>query len=191
MTERLLSACQSGNLSAVKEMLAEGIDPSLPGEDGCSALVLASAQGSGNVVKALLDAGVDANSDQRGITALVAAARNGHLEAVKLLLKYGAEPNLQNDLRVTALSQAAARGHLAVVQALLLSGADPNTADIAGISTLHHAVAVGDLQIVTALLQSGADPNTSLQPRDMLPVHGTTPLMKAATEGRAEVVRCC
>jgi ankyrin repeat protein len=79
MSDKLLTTCQAGDLSAVQELLHSGVDPNLPGEDGSKALVLAAVQGSGGVVRALLDAGVAPDTDQRGITALVAASRNGHL----------------------------------------------------------------------------------------------------------------
>ena len=45
MSEKLLSACETGDLSAVKEMLDTGIDPSAPGEDGEAPLVLAACSG--------------------------------------------------------------------------------------------------------------------------------------------------
>ena len=111
------------------------------------------------------------------------------MEAVEALLERGADPNLQNDLCVTALAQAVAHGHFAVVQALLLGGADPNATDLAGLSPLHHAVAGGKPEMVIALLEFSADPNAKTLAREMLPVHGTTALMKAATEGHTRIVR--
>ena len=85
MNDKLLSACEIGDLTAVKEMLDAGADPNVPDGDDCTALVLAAVQGHDSVVRVLLDAGGDPNIEQRGIAALVSAARYGHLECCQSL----------------------------------------------------------------------------------------------------------
>ena len=58
---------------------------------GCTALLVASANGRQDVVKLLLEKGADVNTgDQYGITPLMAAAFKGHSTVVRLLLDKGA-----------------------------------------------------------------------------------------------------
>lgn len=57
---------------------------------GSDALIEAAEAGNAAAVKALLNAGVDANARHNGFTALMKAAQNGHAETVWVLVSAGA-----------------------------------------------------------------------------------------------------
>ena len=70
-------------------------------------LLEAAKKGQTDVVRRLLENGVDANTkDKDGTTALMLAAGTGHLAVVRLLLENGADVHSRNDQGVTALGWA-------------------------------------------------------------------------------------
>jgi ankyrin repeat protein len=78
---------------AVPRLLDAGADPTGPGIDGRSTLMLAAASESAPVdaVKRLIDAGLDVNArDARGFTALAYARMHGRTPVVELLETLGA-----------------------------------------------------------------------------------------------------
>ena len=84
----------------------------------------------------------------------------------------------------TDIVAAAGNDDFPTVQAYLNSGADPNSADTLGVSVLHKAASKGNVSMVEALIAAGADVNP-------LPTGSEigSPLIFAATAGRAEAVR--
>lgn len=67
--------------------------------------------GQVNIVKMLLDKGVDFNAkDKVEWTALHRAAYAGHHEIIKLLIENGADPNLKDDAGRTPLYLSAIEG---------------------------------------------------------------------------------
>ncbi|KAK4894946.1 hypothetical protein LTR27_006813 [Elasticomyces elasticus] len=124
------------------------------------------------VVRFLLEHGVDVDFVRYGINALCLAAYAGHYLLVQLLLDAGADANLPaasghmaHDVLIFfpqggPLQAAAECGHFAVVQLLLNRGAEVNlSADHLFGSALHAASGAGHEETVHLLLQSGADPN--------------------------------
>lgn len=88
----LFDAVRAGDMSQVKELLAEGEDPNAFGERGRTPLMVASEAGHEPVVRMLLEAGAEPSfSDALGETALVMAAANGHADICKLLMPHGRE----------------------------------------------------------------------------------------------------
>ena len=79
---------------------------------------LAAYSGQLPMVKLLLDAGADVNSqDHEGVTALSYASNRGDLELENLLLNKGADANVRDNAGKTTLMWATSMGHLAPVPA--------------------------------------------------------------------------
>jgi ankyrin repeat protein len=99
------------------------------GEDGVTALMMASAANSNpEVVQALIDGGADVSTrDDAGRTPLMFAAwRNGNPEMARTLVEAGAQVSAETEAGETPLILAAARTSAPeVVQALLAAGAGP------------------------------------------------------------------
>ena len=149
--------------------------------------------------------------DSGGLTPLLYAARENCMACVDVLLKGGADIDLPDPDGVTPLHVAIMNANWDLAKQLILAGADVNQWDMYGEAPLFTAVnqrqridggrasidpinqATG-LQIVELLLEKGADPNQQLffkpaNVRGVLMTRGVTPLIRAAANGDAEVVK--
>ena len=133
---------------------------------GCgTAMHAASVQGHVQIVRSLIQCGVDANV--RGLwnwTPLHCASWWGSVNVVRYLLDHGADVDAQDKLDATPLYVAATRGRFDVVRVLLDRHADINSRYCGGRTPLHGAssddLAKGDhLEVVGLLLEYGANPN--------------------------------
>jgi ankyrin repeat protein len=104
-------------------------EPILKARSGSSwaPLLLAAEKGYEEVVKLLLDKGIDVNTHggQFG-NALQAASAGGHEQMVNLLLDKGADIHAQGGYFGNALMAAALKGHGHLLQLLLDKGANIN-----------------------------------------------------------------
>lgn len=189
-------ASWKGQLDMVAWLLSRGAKPSP------RTLLEAAQKGHGNVVGALLDAGVpiqSRNSDNE--TALDLALRFRRRDVAQVLLARGfpfsaaqreraiksavlrgeadmVELLLPKDADPAAfLGDAALKGHFPVVELLLAKGAKLN-----GTTALHDAALGGHAQVVEFLIERGAD----IHGQDDM---GNTPLHVAASYGRKLVVQ--
>jgi uncharacterized protein len=127
--EALLAAgAEIGPLEAAALGRLDGLDPGARGADGFTALHLAAFFGGADAVRALLEAGADANVDA------------------------------ENPLRVRPLHSAVASRDRESVRALLEAGAEPNVVQQGGFTPIHGAAHAGDAEMVRILLKYGADP---------------------------------
>jgi hypothetical protein len=118
----------------------------------------AAKDGDKDMVKSLIDNGVDISADNSfGLTALYIATENGHKDVVQLLLENGADISAANYFGLTALHIAVRRGHKDVVQLLLENGADVSTMSTSGSTALHVAAQNGRGSTALLLLKNGAD----------------------------------
>lgn len=171
---------------------------------GVALLTLAVVSAKLAVVRALLDAGADANTvSGEGETVLMTAARAGRAEVAEELLRRGADPNAREQWQgQSALMWAAAENHSRVVETLLRHGAEVNaTTDIVeywalvpsepatpriplakgGMSALHYAARQGALDAVRALAaSSGID-------LDQVDPDGVNALVYATLNGHYDV----
>ena len=194
-TTALHWAVQSGDVAAVRKLLAAGANARAANRYGVTPLSLAAANGDAAAVQLLLDAGADPNTTSAdGETALMTAARTGKVEAARALIVRGAHVNTAETwMGETAVMWAAAEGHAAMVKLLAEAGAALDAKATAqkfakitfngstmvstplprgGMTALLLAAREGSVAGARALAEAGA--NLNLPDRD-----GTTPLVMA------------
>ena len=144
--------------------------------------------GTPGELKALLDAGLDANiQTPEGTTLLMMAAHDA--DKVKLLIERGADVRAQSKSGYTAVTLAATYlGTAPVLKLLLEHGADarPGKKVTFNASPLVIASLAGDCENIQLLLAHGADPN---QRMDFLGMFPSSPLITAVGFGDPEVVK--
>ena len=105
--EEVWEAASTGNLSVVKQALANGMDANIKDPNGDILLGTAALMGHTEIVALLLEHGADVNVRSKdGGTALHAAAFLGRAETVKLLLDNGADTTIRHKRGVTAIDVA-------------------------------------------------------------------------------------
>src|SRR5262245_9681664 len=148
-------ASRSGNVEAVKALLARGAKHDARERHGQTALMWAAAEGNTAVVRALMEAGADTNATlDSGFAPFFLAVREGRLDTVRAFLDAGVDVNAPmqrpvNEPRSTAASyvrtvdkgtspllRAVQNGHFDLASALVDAGADPNDAR-SGFTPLH------------------------------------------------------
>jgi len=139
----------------------------------------AARNGQEDIVRQLLDRGVDVNMTRYDETILMVAAREGHENVVRLLLERGADVNAAADTSLTAASR---EGHENVVRLLLDRGANVNAINNVGETALMAASQWNyeNINVVRLLLERGADVNA-------INDDGETALILASSEGDGEV----
>ena len=128
-------------------------------------LIAAAGRGLTDIVKFLLDAGVDVNYFDHYLwrSCLHNAILNGHTDTVRLLLDAGADPNQRYGKRPlrswgnfgvqsrTPLHLAAMKGNAEMVKLLLDAGADPEDLDESFRKPIHAAMWMGHNDVVPLL----------------------------------------
>jgi serine/threonine-protein phosphatase 6 regulatory ankyrin repeat subunit B len=135
------------------------------------------------VIEYLASQGANVNlTTDDGRTALMLAAGAGHVELLHKLLTAKADVNFTNDRGGTALMYAATGGDPNSVELLLSHGASVNIKAANGWTAVTLASAKGYETIVKRLLNAGSDVNVA-------DIYGLTPLMRAVSGQKLEVVR--
>ena len=153
-----------------------------------------------------------------GLTPLLFAARQGCVDCARVLVQAGADINAADPNNISPMVMALINGHYDFAGFLLDKGADPNIADETGRTALYAAVddhtmpasnrpspqdyqnKLTSVDIINNLLEHGANVNAQLvkmQPYrtkldrgdDTMLTTGTTPLLRAAKAGDAEIVK--
>lgn len=115
----LINAARAGNVTEVRDLIAEGADINAKNAAGKTVLMVAANLGNARIVDILLSEGADVNAkDNLESTALIAAAYKGNLHILKALLAQGADVNAESKNGVTALSTAKTVGYQQVVSFL-------------------------------------------------------------------------
>ena len=172
-------AGEGRKMAVVKRLLEAGADVNAKGNNGQTALMLASWEGK-ELASELLKAGADVNAkDNDGQTALMLASWEGK-ELASELLKAGADVNAKANDSWTALMLASRVGRTEVVDMLLKTGADVNAKANDGQTALIWATARGHIKIADMLIKAGADVNAKGH-------IGNTPLRVASREGHTEI----
>lgn len=125
--EALTEAAADGDVKAIEELLAAGVDVNMKVEGDGSALIAAAKNGQISTMKFLLTRGASVNMGVEGDgNPLIAAAASGHTAGVTLLLEQGADIEAVVDGDENALIRAAENGRLEIVKLLVGRGANVN-----------------------------------------------------------------
>ncbi|KAM7208059.1 ankyrin-3 [Naviculisporaceae sp. PSN 640] len=141
----LIAAVTRGSDQILEKLLGQkGIDSDLAEKEGCVPLMLLSAAGKDEAVRALIWRKVNVEaSNHAGSTALHMACAFGRLDVVKILLQHGkADPAKLDATGQTALHKASKAGDHDIVEQLLAAIKDSDTvnkADKNGWTALHYA----------------------------------------------------
>ncbi len=159
----------------VRLLIARGADVKSRGAAGTDASTIAAAHyGTSASLRALLDAGADAQPSERGRhSPMQYAAMSGDIESVRLLLGRGAEASAE------AVSESVTFGHPDVVQALVDAGANVRLTESSGINLLHWATITNRATVIPVLVKAGVPLNATDE-------FGYTPLMYAASVDEGE-----
>jgi hypothetical protein len=124
----LLTYAEQGDFAKVKSLVEMGvaITQTVSATNNIDALILATSNGSYEIVEYLLKMGVKADpvSKDSSYSALRTAALNGDIKITKLLLENGANPNLENAQGLTALELAESHGYFDIVDLLKAHGGE-------------------------------------------------------------------
>ena len=101
-------AAQEGNIEAVKQAIANGVDVNAKNKHGDSPLHLAAQMGHKEIVELLIANGADVNAKvpQHKSTPLHLAAGGNHKEVTELLISKGADVNAKDQDDETPLDWA-------------------------------------------------------------------------------------
>jgi ankyrin repeat protein len=133
----LLQAVWKEDISAVKELLATGVNPNARTIMGASPLHGAVKKDEAEITRALIAYGADVNAkDVNGLTPLMAAASVGQTKNIEALLAAGARIDDRDDKGFTALMWAVIQGSPQGVENLLEKNAEVNARSKEGGTTL-------------------------------------------------------
>lgn len=155
----LIEHVKNGDLKAVIEMLRNGFSPNAQCGHALKAVTIAASKGHYGIMKALLDAGADANSPNLfGVTALMESISCGKLKCARTLIKYGADVNARDCDGWTALIHAAIDNNTKCMELLIAHGANTELADKRTNKTaLLFAAEYNGLDAALCLAKHGAD----------------------------------
>jgi ankyrin repeat protein/uncharacterized protein YecT (DUF1311 family) len=143
----LTLAMQNGQWDTMAFLLSMGADVRTHGAAYFGGV---AANGPVDMVQALLNAGVDVNSQNSGgETAVMAAVRAERPDRVQLLFDHGADANIRDRMGRTALHLAVEAGNIEMVKLLLAHGADRSISYGAGMTPLAEARTADLRQLLT------------------------------------------
>lgn len=201
--DTLAGAARNGDLEAIKQHIADGVDVNALFFE-MPPLTWAAMMGQTEAARLLLQHGADVNGRNRDDnTALHLAIFLGRAGTAELLLKSGANVNAKNNDGATPvdllqvpwemtrlltrpmgieLEQAQVEAGKAKIRELFGVGGTSDDADTSPAQSLSEAAFAGDIAAMKRGLASGADPNA----KD--PQSGSTLLAAAALMGHTEIV---
>ncbi len=166
--------------STTLDMAQYGADEDWEDEESAS-LHPAAEEGNVDIVKSLLERGVDINGcDATNRTPLDKAACKGNIEIVRLLIERGAEVDSRDQWDNTPLHGASLNGDIEVARELIDHGANVNPREHIHWTPMHISAEYDHLEIVKLLLERGADVNA-------VNIQGKTPYQILVRRGHREM----
>lgn len=162
--EDLIIAVNSRNAPAVQTLLEKGASSDARAEKGATALMLASQDGTVEIMNLLLAAKADPNATREGgYTPLMHALGGGKPEATRTLIAAGARPDHISDKGITMLMAAAQGGSLECIDLILSAGGKVNDKQKDnGYTALDYAIVGAKRDAVRRLFAAGADLKASV-----------------------------
>ena len=159
--DQLIDHCEKDNVEDIKNLLINGMSPSIFLYDVFHTpfICIASKYGKLDIVKLLILWGASPNEKcLNRKTPLFYACEKGHIDVVSFLLERGAKINYENNNGETALTTACENGHLEVFNFLVEKGANM---DIKGMyhgrNLLICSCYGNNIEIVKTILEKGID----------------------------------
>lgn len=167
------SICKDGLTELVKMIIDKGKSVN----SNKRLLSVVSINGHLEVIKLLVNAGIDINS----YDALTIASYKGYRNIVEFLVKNGADVNIRDKDSYTPLMYACKKGYINIVEFLIKSGANVNVKTTDNNTPLILAVDHRKNNVVELLLQAGADINAEND--------GMTALALASITNQYEIIK--
>ncbi|KAL2843946.1 ankyrin repeat-containing domain protein [Aspergillus pseudoustus] len=181
----LAAAAQSGRLSILRVLAAEGADVDSQCRAGQTPLAGAASNDQARAVRLLLRLGADPElRDEDGRSPLHLATQGGYAKGVRALLKHGrgrVDPNGLDGRGLPPLSLAVNNGSEEIARLLLRGGASPEIRDNGGRTHLSNAAGFGYGGVFKTLLDARV---VDIEARDDA---GLTPLAHATRQRRRAV----
>jgi len=171
---------KEGDIEAVKQHLAAGVDVNAKNDWGETPLHYAAYWGHKEIAELLITKGADVNAKNRGgYTPLHSAAYYGQKEVAELLIAEGANVNVKRDNGETPLDAAIINNKTETADLLRKHGGKSGAED-----SIHLATRTGNIEAVKQHLDAGTDVNAM----DFLFLGtGRTSLHFAANKGHKEI----
>ena len=170
-------AAIDGNIEAVKQHLADGVDVNSKSDVGRTPLDVAIAFKQSLMTDLLRKHDGKTRDELKAAESIWNAIEVGSIRAVKQHLAAGAEVNAKDEDGCTPLYAVAGGGHKEITLLLIAKGADVNAKNKYGETPLHCAATKG---IAELLIAKGAEVNAEDEVE-------STPLHTAALNGHKEV----
>lgn len=184
--ESFISAAKSGNVTRVKQLLAEGYSPDQIDENSYTALMHAARNGHLEVVETLIKAEACLNKSdylKKAQTALMLAINKRNCSIVTLLLEAGASVRITDNNENSVLMYAVRSGNFDLVKSLIEEwGVNIHHTNNAKQTALMIAADSGFINILKFLIVNHAYINK----KDKF---GNTALIYAASSGQISVVQ--
>jgi len=199
-TPLLIAAGRPGAAGVVRLLLEKGADPKARDKHNETTLLRAASSGDPNIMKLLIDRGVDINtaSSPGGVTPLLEAIAQNDIEILDMLIAKGADLKARDREGYTVLTSATSFGNFSLFRKLIDKGAEPGARNDGGVDLLM-AVAASDTaspELIRDLVKRGADPKAKVAnlharkdsgtdpegPLDWASRHGDTPVSRLLSE---------